>query len=295
MSLSKSFQFSYIESLLRVLTKQVALDNIQSTTLQKIVNKNTLDIAEMLNGATAPDYGSTQVLGDAAINYSSPYIIGAPYTYNASTKTVTKSAHGFTDTDIGKRIIVYFSSPIDSLAISTIEDITDINNFTLADSFSGYTAISSFALLSAHSGTNLDLSSLKIDKIIKVVDSTNGLVGPTPDFAFENLAGIDDYDDSVFYNHFGESLLLFKGSNVSAWGTLTVYYYRLPVLVSADADYIDMKDKHIPLLIDKCKLELYELANMMPPKELSQSVESKTQLIRQANDSKLQTIMGKAK
>jgi hypothetical protein len=44
------------------------------------------------------------------------------------------------------------------------------------------------------------------------------------------------------------------------------------------------------LLIDKCKLELYEVANKLAPKELQQSVESKTQLIRQANESKLQSI-----
>lgn len=288
--LSKSYQYSSIESLLRVLTHQIALDKIVSKTLMKIVNKNTLDIAEMLNGATAPDYGSVQVLGDAAINYGADVSGG---TFDTATKTITKTTHGLTSADIGKRIVIHFTSPVTVNAISTIVSITNANVFVINDAFSAYTTCS-YTVLSAHTGTNLDVSSLKIDKIIKLSDSINKLVSSAPDLNFENLS-VDDYSESLFYNHFGETLFLFKGSDIPAWGTLTLSYYRLPVLVTAVTDYIDMKDKHIPLLIDKCKLELYELANILPPKELSQSVESKTNLIRSANDSKLQTIMGKAK
>lgn len=294
MALSKSYTFSYLESFLRVLTAQVALDDIQSKTLMKIVNKNTLDIAEMLNGATAPDYGATQVLGDVGINYSETEVLADSYT-NA-TKTVGKTAHGLTNADIGRRILLHTEIP-GIAGISTIASVPTSSTFIIADT--QHASLGSGALyyfvLSRHSGAHLDISTLKIDKIIKLVDGTNGLVGPQKDFPFENLANMDDYDKSIFYSHFGELLILFKGSGIPAWGTLTLYYYRLPTLVTEDADYIDMKDKYIPLLIDKCKLELYELANKLAPKELSQSVDSKTQLIRQMNEGKLQTISGKNK
>lgn len=293
MALSKSYQYSSIESLLRVLTHQIALDKIVSKTLMKIVNKNTLDIAEMLNGATAPDYGTTANLSDVSSS-NGTFVTTAAYT--DSTRTITKAAHGLTSADVGKRVALYDSASPTTVTIAEIESITSSSAFVITKAYgANIAANASYAVLPAHSATYLDLTSLKVDKIIKLSDSINKLVTSAPDFNFENLSGIDEYTESLFYNHFGETLFLFKGSDITNWGTLTLSYYRLPVLVTATTDYIDMKDKHIPLLIDKCKLELYELANVLAPKELSQSVESKTQLIRGANDSKLQTIMSKAK
>ena len=259
----------------------------------KIVNKNTLDIAEMLNGATAPDYGTVANLSDVSSS-NGTFVTTAVYT--DSTRTITKAAHGLTSADIGKRVVLYDSASPITVTVAEIESITNSSAFVITKAYgANIAANASYAVLPAHSATYLDLTSLKVDKIIKLSDSINKLVTSAPDFNFENLSGIDEYSESLFYNHFGETLFLFKGSDIANWGTLTLSYYRLPVLVSATTDYIDMKDKHIPLLIDKCKLELYELANVLAPKELSQSVESKTQLIRNANDSKLQTIMGKAK
>lgn len=292
MALNHYYTFSRIKSLLRVLADELGVNKIQDSTIMEIVNANVFDIAEQLNGATAPDYGTVATLGDAATHYSETEVLCTSYT--DATKTVAKTAHGLTTADIGKRIILHNETP-NVAGISRIAGITNANAFTIENAMGatiGGGAVYYF-ILSRQSTSSLDLSSLKVDKIIKLVDSTNGLVAERKDLAFENLANIDDYDNSVFYNHIGEAIYLFKGANVAAWGTLTLHYYRLPNPVTADTDYIDLKEKYMKLLIGSCKLDIYELAQKVAPKELSQSVESKTAGIRQTNLEKEATLAGR--
>jgi len=292
MSLNHYYTFSKIKSLLRVLADEIGVNKIQDATIMEIVNANVFDIAEQLNGSLAPDYSVTATLTDAATHYSDAEVLMDSYV-NA-TKTVTKTAHGLTTADIGRRVILHSEIP-GYAGVSTIASVPSTSTFTIADtqhaSLSGGAAY--YFVLSRHTSTYLDLSALKIDKIVKLVDSVKGLVAEKKDLAFENLTNIDDYDNSVFYNHLGESLYLFKGANVSTWGTLTLHYYRLPNAVTADADYIDLKEKYIKLLLGSCKLDIYELAQKQAPKELTQSVESKTAAIRQTNLEKEAVLAGR--
>lgn len=293
MALSKTYTLTKLRSLIRELADQITPSKIQNSTILEIINKNTLDIAEQLNGASAPDYGTTAVVSDGASSFLSTVVQGA--SYNATTGVVTDTGHGLTSTDIGKRFVIWDDGdPITNIVVTEITGITDVDNFTTRIISGAQNILSpagDYAVFSAHSAANIDLSSLRVDKIIKLVDSTHGLVVEAKDLAFENLSGIDMYDSSVFYNWFGETLFLFKGADVSAWGTLSLYYYRLPVLLSADGDYVDLRDKYVPLLIDKCKLEVYERGELAPPKELQQSVENKVQAIRELNEAKTAKIM----
>ncbi len=288
MALSKNYTHKNISSLVRDLANEVAPDKIQPDTITAIINKNTLDIAEQLNGASAPDYGTTGTITDAASSVLASYVTGASYT--SGTKNILKTTHTLTSADVGKRVAYWIASS--KICVTEIVSIVDANNFTvLHDLAVTGSGTINYAVFSAHSTTNVDVSGLKIDKIIKIKDSISGLVSERKDLEFENLSTIDTFENSVFFNHFGETLFLFKGSGVTIWGTLTLYYYRLPTAVSADGDYIDMRDKYIPLLIDKCKLEVYERGSFAPPKELSLSVENRVQAIRKANTEKSATIM----
>lgn len=292
MALNHYYTLSKIRSLLRELVNELGVNNIQDTTILEIINANTFDIAEQLNGSLAPDYGSTSELSDAATHHSETNVLMTSYT--DATKTIVKAGHGFTTADIGRRIILHSEIP-GSAGISRIAGITSTSAFTIEHALGATIAAgaSHYYVLSRQSTTSLSLSALKVDKIIKLVDATNGLVAERKDLAFENLAGIDQYDNSVFYNHIGETLYLFKGANVTSWGTLTLHYYRLPNAVTADTDYIDLKEKYIKLLLGACKLDIYELAQKQAPKELTQSVESKTAAIRQTNLEKEAVLSGR--
>lgn len=292
MALSKEFTLSTLRSLIRDLADEIEVSNLQDETIRQIINKNTLDIAEQLNGASAPDYGTKTTVSDAAASYSATVRQGAGYT--SSTKTIASTSHGLTSADVGKRIVFWDDGdPITKVGIAEIVSIVDDDSFTVSVATGAdiTSPACDYAVFSAHSGTSIDLSSLKIDKIIKLVDSTNGPVAAAKDDAFDNLANNDMYDNSVMYNYFGETLYLFKGADVSAWGTLSLYYYRLPTLLSADGDYVDLRDKYVPLLIDKCYLEVYTRGKKGAPQTVVDNVKNATAFIRGANTEKEAKIM----
>ena len=298
MPLNKTHTLADVESMVRILANEIAPDKIQPDTIKDLTNKNQFNLCEMLNGALAPDYEDTAVLSDAASSYAVSLIsTGAGYAY--ATRTITTVAlHALTSADIGKRIVFFdqTTDPAGKVAIAQIESITSTYAFVVTAA-NGVADITSpncdYAVFSAHSAAYLDLSAIKIDKIIKVKDSTSGLVSPKPSYDFENLT-IKGYVNSVFYNHSGEKLFLFKGSSVSAWGTLTLYYYRLPTPVSATTDYLDVKEKYFSILIDMIKLEVYEISGKsgMAPKQVQENVSN---FIRQMNLEKEAVIKGRQK
>jgi len=294
--LNKTHTLADVESMVRILANEIAPDKIQPDTIKDLTNKNQFNLCEMLNGALAPDYEDTAVLSDAASSYAASLIsTGAGYAY--ATRTITTVAlHALTSADIGKRIVFFdqTTDPAGKVAIAQIESITSTYAFVVTAA-NGVADITSpncdYVVFSAHSTANVDLSALRIDKVIKVVDATNGLVSERKDLAFENLSNISHLTNSVFYNLFGETLFLSKGSNVSAWGTLTLYYYRIPVLVSVDGDFIDMRDKYMDLLIDKCYLDIYAIGKAAPPQSVMDNVRSATAQIRGTNAEKEAKIM----
>lgn len=288
MALSKDYTLNIASSLIRDLADVVLEKEIQPDTIKAIINKNTLDIATELNGAAVPDYGTVATVSDAASSVLSSYVTGASYT--SGSKSISDTAHGLTSTSVGKRIVYWISSS--KVCVTWIVSITDVDNFTVYHDLAA-TGTINYAVFSSHSAANIDVSALRIDKVIKLVDSIGGLVSESKDFDFENLAAMDNRVEDLEYYLWGETLFLFKGANVTAWGTLTLYYYRFPVPVAENTDYIDMKDKYIPLLIDKCKMEVYEKSKMLPPKELQQSVESKMGLIVKADAGKNATIQAR--
>ena len=102
---------------------------------------------------------------------------------------------------------------------------------------------------------------MKIDNIIKLKDSDYGLIGVKDEDEWENLGNIEDYRESIFFIRYGEIISIFKGNLISVLGTISLYYDREPILVTADTDYIDLKDKYIPQLIELCKKDIYEIVS----------------------------------
>ena len=72
----------------------------------------------------------------------------------------------------------------------------------------------------------IDLSSYRIDTVIKLVDANNGICIEIPQKSFENLANLQNKQDNIFWYRHGENSYLFKGSNVGTYGTLSLYYNR---------------------------------------------------------------------
>lgn len=282
--LSKYWTIKKIKDYLRVLINELAPDKIQELALDEIIFLNLSDLVEMLNGASAPDYGVVANVNPINGRMVATNQWKTANSYDYSTGIVTKTSHGLTQNDIGKLILTQGtdrSAASDYYFYSDIVEIIDNNNFRInpAPDFSSI----QYIIFGKYTGTYVDLTQLSyaVDKIIKLVDSINGLCIPVGDFEFQGLANNTLKQNNVFYNHYGDKLLIYKGSNVATLGSLSLYYYRQPIRWSSDNDYIDLKDKYMNLLIAKCKNSIYEFLKIAPPEALSNYIEQKTQAIRQ--------------
>jgi hypothetical protein len=140
-----------------------------------------------------------------------------------------------------------------------------------------------------------DLTNLRIDNIVKVVDGTNGLVIRTGAEEFEGLKGIPQKSKSVCCSRHGESLLFFKGSSVTAYGTITLYYNRIPKRAVQDTDYLDVRDKYVKLVLDKAKVLLYEQLKQAPPEFLTNQINNNIAAIRETTMRELGTAENQPK
>lgn len=280
--LSTKYTRQDVSDTLRVLAKSLDYNKIQDETIWQIINKNILKIFGLVSGSSLPDYAKKLNVSDAVSNYGGIVIGGV---YNYANKRVNKTSHLLSSTDIGKRIILIDSTDTLVAGISTIRRIDDTNNFTINDQlFTDNIDILSYVVLSHHESSYIDVSTLGIDKIIKLVSSIHKNIPAAPSNDFENLA--ETYRSSAFYYYEGGFIYLFKGERLSTWGTLYLHYNRIPIFPTADTDYIDLKDDNIPLLIDLCSIEIYLLAEKAIPPGLKSGVEDATMRYREADVSK---------
>lgn len=285
--LSKYWNIKKIKDYLRVFINELAPDKIQELALDEIIFLNLTDLVEMLNGASAPDYGI--VTNVNPVNARSAYSLDIKTaTFNSQTGVITRNNHGLTSSSIGRHILIWgtdrFNSARQIYFNSEIVSIINNNQFQISPSTTDITDDTiSYLVFGKYPDIYVDLSTLAfgVDKVIKLVDSTNGLCIPVGDFEFQGLPNNTLKQNNVFYNHFGDRLLLYKGSNVATLGSLTLYYYRQPIRWANDNELIDLKDKYVNLLVAKCKNSIYEFLKLAPPEGLSQYIEQKTQAIRQ--------------
>lgn len=115
--------------------------------------------------------------------------------------------------------------------------------------------VGSCTIVKTLSNLTIDLTTLSkdYDTVVALIDSSNGLCVPVSLDVFHSI-GRDDfshksYDDNIIFAQSGNTLYIRNGANVVA-GTKTIVFQRqpdYPVLYS-DAEWVDLGDKHIPLL-----------------------------------------------
>jgi hypothetical protein len=196
----------------------------------------------------------------------------------------------------------------DKVQSLTIKDYVNIATFDVAEMLNGAKypdygviatgSITGWTTLVGGAAVNgsISIAGINYDKIVKITDSVAGLVVLQKDLVFENVANILAYNNSMFYNHFGESLLFFKGSTQApATGSVSIYYYRLPTPVANQADFVDVKDKYMPLVIAKVKALVYEQVGQTPPEALTTQIESQSMAIRQVNMEEMALLKDRAR
>ncbi len=142
-----------------------------------------------------------------------------------------------------------------------------------------YTTFLQITSASALTTDVYDASSLNIDSIVKMEDTDNGLYKESSLKELENYANIPQHAAKVAFARVGEDIYINKG--VLTYPTnVDLYYVKLPTKVTADADTLDIRDKHVGLVIKLAKIGVYEASGKAPPEALANVVSANIDKLR---------------
>lgn len=260
MALSKDYTLKILRGIVILWQQKLSISELDTDLVDDFINLAVGDTFQEQADQIMEDYGRTQILADASAAFNAAAVQTGVFT--TLTKNILKTAHGLTATDIGKRIImgksVTGTGVVSYLTIANIVSIIDADNFTVShtpgiDIPTGGPANTFFyALLPSHSSASLDLSGLHLYRVRKLIDSISGEVIEVQDAReFENLSRYPQKQNKIYFYVHGETIHLFKGSNITAYGTLTLHYFGYPAKPATEDDYLDIKDYHIPVVIQK--------------------------------------------
>lgn len=247
MSLSKIFTVGNVVKTVLLTLKQADQGELEPELVKNFANLAVFEIANEISKVTT-DYGKTSDVTDASTNVSTSVVTGANYA-NA-TKLVTKASHGLTSNDVGKRIILIISG---RYAIFNIAHIYTANTFSITGEF-GVSVVDdtlSYVVLSNHSNTTIDLSSLQIMNITKLYSSTLKEIPMLEEVEADNIHRNDfKVVNKAFWFQHGEYIFITNPESVSL-GTLKLFYNEYPSKKTSDSEYFDIRDNYIPQVIKR--------------------------------------------
>jgi hypothetical protein len=129
----------------------------------------------------------------------------------------------------------------------------------------------------------IDVSTLAIAKIVKLVDATNGLVPEKGAKQFEGIKVIDQEKNRVFFTRRGNNLDIFKGSGISTYGILTLHYKTRPIKPASSTVKLDISDDYIDIVVAKAKIMVYEIVAKTVPQSLQDTYSGLIDKVRNAN------------
>lgn len=276
---------------------------------KEIINTKVDMIHEVLGTKEKAIYKDTQILSLAAggegITYSAGNVAGVHYTN--STKTLAIPAEVFggsqsaglddcTDIPVGAIVVMRVAAGDAYLHVTKVASITSTTALVLEDAFgSDQDDTFDLCIIVGNTASDIQISTLAnykyIDQIISIYDS--GIADECIDAGtISNFWGIKkrnlayNYIDSIIWVRDGEYLRFAKGSNISAYGTRTMYFTRKPYPVSVDADYIDLPPSQMDLLYKLCMLDGLQVIQVPIPDELK-SAEGQISAMRSAKEEEI--------
>lgn len=282
MALSTQHKLEDILGIIRVLADQLDPAKVQNPALISIIHKAVLSVYGALGDAVDDDYVTAVAVSTLALaNYSS---VVTATSYDNSTKIVTKSGHGLA---VGDSLVVWDEGG--KITIVNVTSVPGSTTFVISTAIGATVTNFKYVKFTPSVGLTIDISSLAIDHIIKISDSTTGLCVERP---FNNLDNCEDNPldrQNIHWNRKGNYLYLHVGSTITP-GTLTLYYKRIPNKITTTTDYMDIRDQYIPEVIDSAKLGVYEILSKRPPEQLVNSVQSRLESFRQKQKEELAQI-----
>jgi len=219
----------------------------------KLVDLNSKKLAGVLSGVASPFYMTT--LTDTSTSYvsnlASVSLATSPGTVVADTAwtgagTAITDFTGVTTSHVGAQFVG-----------------TDNGAASFTRTIVGYVSATAFTINSALASDGAGTAgfiippgdTVAVDRVIKVVDSSAGLIKIVSFDEFEQIGNISNiYTASLFACWEGETVRLRKVGTVTT-GDTVIYFYKQPTEVTL-SDTPDVPDKYVPLLIDMVTSDL---------------------------------------
>lgn len=123
------------------------------------------------------------------------------------------------------------------------------------------------------------ISSLAVQNIIKIVDSTNGLCIPKNQKQFDEIRLSPQNLANVFWVRNGNTINFYKDS-LGSYGTVTLWYNAVPSKVTSGSSNLTIKDTYAGIVLRKARIHLFQQLNIVPPKSWEQSVNNTITRVR---------------
>lgn len=280
------------------LLKEYTSKTLNPKTWREIINAKSYMIQELMADKDRAIYKAKAVLTEANPGSGGIVLVGDNATYTNSTRTVyipagVWSGGGFTtditdatDLAVGSPVIIHQAAGGANLSLITyIESITNATSFVVKDAY-GVSLGAGDLQLVVHNGADtseaINISSLTdyayIDQILSIHDS--GIDDECINAeTLANFRGMKkkhlpyNFSDSIIYCRDGQYVYFAKGSDISSYGTRTMYYSRKPYPVSSDSDYIDLPDSELDMLYKLCMLQGLQTLQVPIPAELQSAMQ----------------------
>lgn len=189
---------------------------------------------------------------------------GVKYDPAAASTAYTASTHTFSDTTAVDQTyvggIVFWEDRGNSRAFWGLIDkvATSLDGFTirvLAGTGAEANVSSANLFMIAkprpwfYNGANIN--ALNFLDLVKLVDATNGNASRLNPDVFSGFALNSQYDNSVVMQYAGDSVYVGKGTNISSYGTLTLYYEESPDNLTAATSTLDILPEHVSMVKDE--------------------------------------------
>lgn len=233
-----------------------------------LINRAQKAVGGLFYDVMVPAYKDNEmVLTDVNGNY---YSSGASYVAATRTLTVTMNA-AFTSADVGKLVMFRYGSLV---YLCTVQSYVSATSVVVQGANLPATNIATvnYVMMAATtlSGDSLDISNLRMmrtgQELGFIVDcSETTLCEPITLEKYKTWDSSNPANLSkVVYCLVGNTLLLKKGTSVSSYGTLTIYFSGIQNLGTLDADMVDLPDgPAIELALIKLKQIRYEQYNQL--------------------------------
>lgn len=273
---SKRWTAKDVLSLVRELTKTVDQQKVLVEQGKYFYNVAISEIVSMLNGSLDPTYFVSETISlaaDVVINKDTTDTGNiTQIDTNTSVKTITFNSSPNNNLLVGQLVVLsiwttggaftgLWAARIVSKGTTTSTYLTISGTepagatYTTASYGMSVAAIGSAALYS--SSFTVSTLTYTPDRIVEILDSTYGTCVRVSLSEFFSIgrSGFShkSYDDDIIWTQTGTTIYFRKGAKILSEGTKTIIYQRQPIYPTNydDTDYVDLSDKHIPLLVKR--------------------------------------------